>query len=293
MHQVDCHQRLLADMHSNDDATVLAAATKLLELGEYGTPVGTYLLKAGKAALRQRRLADAVVLLYHGLKVAEPQSLLWAELLANRAIACAQHGLYPNAIQEGNQFLGLVDALPEMRRWLPYVHHAIGFAHDHLQRYSEAARHFGLALDRYTDPLERDSARCDLASALAMSGQAGEAARVLDQVNVVAMTGLSQFGYFFTLTVVRTVQGRFAEAVDAGDRAEALAEGQEEKWATPLAELRLWLSKAVWACGNRHRSAILALQAAVMAQEQHHLALCDAATDWLAEIRDRGGVRNA
>lgn len=81
MRKMNRLERLVEDVKSGADTGVLAAAKGLLELGEYGRPAGIYLLKGSKAGLGAGLLADAVVLLYHGLRVAEPNTNVWADPL--------------------------------------------------------------------------------------------------------------------------------------------------------------------------------------------------------------------
>ncbi|HEY3367167.1 MAG TPA: hypothetical protein VGK74_19095 [Symbiobacteriaceae bacterium] len=283
--------KLVGELESNDDPRIVEAAKKLLALGDHGTPAGTYCLAGGKAALRLGRLADAVVLLYRGLKVAEPDTLLWAEMLVNRVIACSRHGFYRDAIEAGEQFTAAVKALPDAARWLPHVHHAVGFAHDRLREYPEAAHHFRLAVESYAEPARRDSARCDLASALAMSGHADEGASILAEVDRDGLTMRHQFTFFATAAVVRYHQGQYPEALAAAEQAEALAVSQDDSWVVPLAELQLWISKIVWELGDSFRSGVVGLHVAVVAQQRLQLALSQEATDWLAEIMARGGVK--
>ncbi|HEY3366702.1 MAG TPA: hypothetical protein VGK74_16755 [Symbiobacteriaceae bacterium] len=292
MEQTISREQGVADLHSTSDEARVAAAKGLLQLGEFGTPAGTHLLAGAKAALRLWRLADAVVLTYHGLKVVQPQTMLWADMLANRAIACARHGFYSEAISAGEQFLKAVEALPAAAQWLPYVHHAMGLAHDCLQQYADAAFHHRLATELHVDPVERAIAASDLAYSLARSGNAAEADRVLSQVADVG-NPFASFVVACTTTLVRYHQRRHAEAVTAGKAATALAAGQEDAWAVPVAELHYWMSKAVWELGDGFHAAAWALHAAVVAEERFQLALSKAATEWLAEIMDRGGIRDA
>jgi tetratricopeptide (TPR) repeat protein len=293
MRQIDLRDRLLADMQSGDDAAIVAAVQELLTLGEYGEPSGTYLLTGGRAALRLGHLADAVVLLYHGLRVAAPGSLTWAELLVNRAVACSRHGFYQDAINAGEQFLAAIDALPSKARdWIPHSRHAMGLAHDRLHQYDKAVPHHRVAAETYPDPTRRTHSLCDLAYSLALSGDSTGADHVLSSVEVFDAP-VTQFVYYSTTTVVLWHQGRHGDAVAAGARAEALAADNEGAWALPLAELRYWLSRAVWDMGDRHRAAALALCAAVVAHEHWHFALQDAANAWLTEIMAKGGIGNA
>lgn len=245
MEQNDRREQWLNDMHSTSDEAIVQAAKGLMVLGEYGNPTGIHLLEGGKAALRLWRLADASVLLFHGLRVVQPHTMVWMEILANRATACAQFGLWPCAIDAGEQFLAAVGELPEARKWLPHVHHAIGFSHDRLKQHAVAAQHFRIAAEMYVDADRRAEATADYAYALTFSGQAEEAGRVLSQ----APEGKSPYAKFVlsgTTAIVRHHQGRYEESVAAGEQAEALAQDNEDAWAVSLAEVRYWISRAVW-----------------------------------------------
>ncbi|HWI53899.1 MAG TPA: hypothetical protein VNT01_17305 [Symbiobacteriaceae bacterium] len=291
MHQD--RERLLADMQSANDSLIVEAAKALMEIGEYGSPAGTYLLAGGQAALRLRRLADAVVLLYHGLLVAEPNTLVWAEILVNRAIACSRHGFYHDAITAGEEFLAVLEALPSRAQtWVPHTHHAIGLAYDRLQQYSKAVPHHRIAAEMYPDPVRHMYSTCDLAYSLALSGDVPGADQVLSTV-VAVDEATAQFVFHSTTALVRYHQGRYSEAVAAGDRADSLATGNEEAWALPHAELRYWLSRATWETGDRYRAAKLGLYAALVAHHRWHLTLRDAANAWLAEMLSKGGILNA
>ncbi len=293
MEQVDLRTRYVADVLSGSDEAVVTAAKCLITLGEYGSHAGEYPLAGGKAALRLGRLADAVVLLHQGLRVAEPNSLVWADLLVNRAVACAHHGFYPDAITAANKFLDVLPALPATAvGWVPYAHHALGLAHDRLQQYGKAVPHHRLALESYADPVRRAQAAADLAYSLTLSGNADDADVVLAQVPDVE-DPFTRFVLRGTLAIVRYCQRRFADAVVEAERAEAISVGHEDLWASPLAEVRYWLSRAVWELGDRCRAAALALHAAVVADQRWNLALRDAASDWLTLILEKGGLRDA
>jgi tetratricopeptide (TPR) repeat protein len=293
MRQTDRLEQLLDDVKSELGEVVLAAAKGLLELGEYGQPAGIYLLKGGKAALGVGRLADAVVLLYHGLRVAEPNTKLWADLLVNRASACAHHGFYRDAITAGEQFLGMLDNLPpEASTYIPYAHHAVGFAWDKLKEHTKAATHFRMAVETYQDPDQRAISACDLAWALTLSGQAEAAEHVLSQVPD-SQDSFATFVLSGTAALVHYHRGRFAEAAAAAERAEALAFGNETTWANSLAEVQYWLSRSAWELGDRYRAAAVALRVAVVADQHWNLDLRDQASAWLAEIMDKGGIQNA
>ena len=293
MRRMDRLARLLYDVHSESNEAVIAAAKGLLELGEYGKPAGTYLLKGGKAALGARRLADAVVLLYHGLRVAEPNTKIWANLLVTRAAACARHGYCRDAIAAGEQFLSAVDLLPHKTRALiPYAHHSIGFAWDRLKAHDKAATHFRLALETHADPTQRTIAACDLAWVLTLSDQVQEAAVVLSQVEASA-DPYAPFVLSGTTALIHFRQGRFAEAATEAERTEALAIGHAEAWADSLAEVQYWHSRALWEQGDRYRAAALALRVAIVADQHWNLDLRDRASAWLAEMMDKGGIQNA
>lgn len=292
MRQTDRLERMLEGIHSESTEAVIAAAKGLLELGDYGQPAGIYLLKGGKAALGAGRLADAVVLLYHGLRVAEPGTKVWADLLVNRASACARHGFCRDAISSGQQFLAAVETLPaETRMYIPYAHHAMGFAYDKLKDHAMAAAHFRNAVETYEHPHQRTIAACDLAWALTLSGQVEAAEHVLTQAED-SKNSFATFVLTGTTALVHYHQRRFAEAVAVAERAEALAIGNEDTWATSLAEVQYWLSRAVYALGDRYRAAALALRVAVVADQHWDLDLRDRASGWLTEIMDKGGLHN-
>jgi tetratricopeptide (TPR) repeat protein len=288
-------ERLLTDIHSEDHATALEAARGLLKHGDFGMPAGTYLLTGAKAALHLGRLADAVVLTYHGLKVAQPNTVVWAEMLANRAVACSRHGFYYDAIAAGQQFLAAAEAFPEFAKWRPWAHHAIGLSHDRLHEYGQAVPHHRQAAETYSDPASRVNSTCDLVYSLTLSGEVDQADQALSQVQDV-QEPLARFVVHATTALVRYHQGRHVEAMLAGNRAEAVAnENQAETaegsvWELPLAELRYWVSHAAWETGDRYRAAALAWWTAIIADKRRHYRLLDAANEWLAEIVKKGGV---
>ncbi|MGE5531971.1 MAG: hypothetical protein ACM3VW_07650 [Bacteroidota bacterium] len=282
--------QLLEDIRSGSDEAKIAAVKALLELGKFGSPAGAYPLEGAKAALRAWRLADAIVFLHHGLRVAEPHTPLWAELLVNRAIACAHHGFFREAIEAGDQFLAVVVGLSaKTRSFIPYAHHAIGFAYDALKDHARAIQHYRLAAEMHTDPVEQTRAGIDLAYALAMSGDPGAADCIIQGVTP-TQDPLVNFGLATATTIIRYQQGRFSEAVDAGERALALASGQEDRWAIPLAETQYWLARAVFELGDRQRSVALALRVEFVAYERWHLELGGRADALLAEILGKGGI---
>lgn len=294
MDRVQVVSRLVADLDQENGETVLDATRELLALGEYGSPVGAYPLKGAKAALKRGHLADAVVLLFHGLRVAESGTMVWAELLVNRAVACAHHGFYPDAIDAATTFLNRLPELePAATAWVPHAHHALGFTHDRLRQYDQAIAHHRWALDAYQDPILKSNAGCDLAYSLALSGRPAEGLAVLIGVPVERLSGLSLVGYYGTLAIVRHCLGEHSEAVAAGERAEAHAAGNDELMAIPLAEVRYWMAQSAWHLGDRYRAAALALRAAVMADSHWNIHLRDAASDWLADIMNKGGIVGA
>lgn len=291
MRPVDHIERLLADMHSGSNEAIIAAAKRLLELGEYGSPAGTYLLAGGKAALRAGRLADAVVLLHRGLQVAEPHTKLWADLLVSHAGACAKHGFARNAITDGEQFLHAVPSLPaETHVLIPYAHHAVGFGYDELKEHRKAATHYRLAAETHSDPVQRAIATSDLAFALALAGEADEADQALQPVES-THDEYATFVLAGTTAIVRCHQGRFSETVAEAERAEALAIGNEERWAVPMAETQYWHARAAYQLGDRYRAGALALQVALVACKHWRLELERRASAFLAEIMDKGGIR--
>lgn len=290
MKRTDRLERLLEEIQSGSGEAVISAAKSLTTLGEFGSPAGTYLLAGGKAALRLGRLADAVVLLYHGLQVAEPNSKVWAELLVNRAIACGQHGFCRDAVTSGEKFLAIECPLAqETTAFVPYAHHAVGFGYDDLKNHDKAVTHYRLAAEMHVDPIQRLRASVDLAFALALSGRPDEADFVLAGLDPMDDPDVT-FGIAGATAIVRYHQQRFAEAVAAAERAQALAVGNEERWAVPLAETEYWLARAVRELGDRHRSAALALRVAIIAGQNWRLELRDRAMAWLAEIMDKGGI---
>jgi tetratricopeptide (TPR) repeat protein len=294
MDRVAVRDRLLADLNSGNDSAGVSAALELLALGDYGDPVGTYLLQGGKAALRKDRLADAVVLLYHGARVAHPGTLLWGELLVNRALACCRFGYCPDAIKDGSRFLESVDELPlAARAWIPHAHHAIAQGYDRMRKYDRAVPHHRAAADGFADPTLKANSQCSLAYSLAISDQAGEAERVLAGVHCTDLPEYYQFVHAGTRAIVLYHLGRFDESLEAGETAERLARGHEDEWVVPVAEVRYWMSRSAWRQGDRYRSAALALDAAVRAESRFNMALRDMAADWLEQILDQGGIQGA
>lgn len=295
--QNDTLAQLVTDVQSGDDLRIIEAAEKLLAMGDYGNPAGTYCLTGGKAALRKRKTADAVVLLYHGLKAVEPFTLLWGELLVNRAIACAHHGYFPDAIQAGGLFLNHVHSLPQQaEKWVPYVHHAVGLAEHRMQRPSQAAEHYRLAAELYTVPTERVAALVDLAYDLAICGEPDKGEEALNCVDHGVLTelgDLGNFGFHMASAVVRHFQGRYEDALATANKAKEIAQGREDDWAMPLTELHLWMSKMYWNLGDRYHAGAWALHAAYHAELKRLIALAQEANDWICEIMSQGGIRNA
>lgn len=163
--QTDLLVQLVTDIHSTDDDRIVEAAKHLLALTEFGSPAGVYLLAGGKAALRKGRISDAVVLLYRAIKVSEPGTLVWGEIMVNRAVACLRHGYYPDAIDAGTTFLTALPTLPsEAYRWAPVAHHAVGQAADRMGDFHKAAYHHQMAADGYSDPLWKMKSVCNWAT---------------------------------------------------------------------------------------------------------------------------------
>lgn len=290
--QIDVRGRLLADMQSDSNEAVVAASFELFARGEYGSPAGIHLLKGGQAAFGMGRLIDSAVLLLEGLEVAEPHTQVWAELLASRSVTCARVGYDLDAISTGTRFLENADAFPELAKWVPHVHHAIGYAHDRMRQHSKAVPHHREALEHYSDPIRKALVMTDLAYSLARSGETTGADYVLAQVPVLEDARVPFF-VRGTTAIVRYIQGRFAEAVADAEQAVQLAQGQEEALAVPLLEVRYWLARAYWAVGNGVYAAREGLHVAVAAQTRWQPALSEDATDLLREIRDKGGLSNA
>ncbi|HYF93423.1 MAG TPA: hypothetical protein VD969_14515 [Symbiobacteriaceae bacterium] len=291
MAQAELRTGLLQQLRSGAADSVVDAAKRLLELGELGSPAGTFSLMGGKAAIGVGRLADAVVLLYHGLRVAEPNTKVWAELLVNRAIACAHHGFYLDAICAGEQFLALTDSLPaDTATFIPYAHHAVAFAQDRRKEYLRAVAHYRRAAELHADPVQRAITTSDLAYALILAGQTDDADAILSRAEA-CEDRFATFVLACTTTLLRYHQGHFSDAFGASQRAESLACGNEKLWANPLAELWYWQSRIVWEMGDRRSSAALALRASVKASELWNLGLRDKADEWLAELLDKGGIR--
>lgn len=286
--------KLVRDMQSIDDAVVVEAAIRLLALGECGNPPGIYCLLGGKAALRMGNAADSAVLLYRGLKVAQPGTLVWAETLVNRALACCRMGYFPDAIHAGGLFLQNVGNLPSTATaWVPYAHHAIGQAHDRMREYNLAVPHHRQAAEGFSDPVKKANSICNLSYALALSGNPHEAVSALDQVLTEALPVYFQFVAVGTRAIVSHHLGRYADSLRCGEEADILARGHEEEWMVPLAEVHYWMSRSAWELGDRYRSAALALHAAVHAERRWNIALREMAAEWLEEIMARGGIASA
>ncbi|HEY3368008.1 MAG TPA: hypothetical protein VGK74_23350 [Symbiobacteriaceae bacterium] len=284
--------QLIADLKSDDDIRIIEAAKRLLAIGDYGTPAGIVCLAGGKAALRKWKTADAVVLLYRGLKVVTPRTALWGDLLVNRATACAHHGHYPDAIEAGEVFLQAVDSLPPgAERWVPFVHHAVGLAYHRMRDPQQAAYHYRMAAEKHWVPRERADALCDLAYAEALCGHPDKGDEALARVDQGVFNALGVFGYHATCAVVLYFQRRYDEALSEARKAEELAQGKEDEWAIPLTELHIWLSKIYWGLGDRYHAGAWGLHAAVHAEMKRLFALADEANNWLQEIMEQGGVR--
>lgn len=280
----------MTDIQSGSDEAIVAAASGLFAMGEYGVPAGAYLLKGGQAAFRLGRLADSAVLLFQGLKVVEPQTLTWVSLLVTRAVVCAHYGLYGDAIAAGHEFLGSVHAFPQAEAWIPHAHHALGLAYDRRHEYDKAVPHHRASVESYAEhSIGRAIAMSDLAYSLAKSGQVAEADFVLAQVPA-AEHERAQFVLHCTTALVRFLQGRYSDALAHSELAEPLAVGKGTTWELPLAELRYWTARAKWAAGDGCNASLKALWAAVVAQKHWHFSLCDDATSLLAEIRAKGGI---
>jgi tetratricopeptide (TPR) repeat protein len=237
--------------------------------------------------------AGSVVGGFHGIRPVEPNTLLWARLLASRAIACAHHGFYDDAIAAANTFLKAAGNFPETEAWVSHVHHALGLAYDRLGQHDKAVPHHRLAAEAYiTDPPGRAIAMADLAYSLALSGRPDEADQVLS-MTVAVEDQRVRFVLAGTTAIVRYCQGRHAEAMASATQAEALADGHEEAWAVPLAEVWYWAARAARALGNGHTAALLALRAAVVADQRWHLKLSEDATQLLEVLVGKGGVKHA
>jgi tetratricopeptide (TPR) repeat protein len=288
--QIDLRNRLLADIQSGSDEAIMSAAGQLFELGEYGSPKGTYLLSGGKAALRLGYWMDAAILLFNGLHTAEPDTLVRAEILVNRAVACSRVGFYRDAVQAATEFLDQIDSLPELaRKWAANAHHAMGFAYDRLEQYSEAAQHNGLAAEMYTNSIGRSNAMCDLAYSLAMGGNAADADAILSRIDLTDLSGLPLFHYYVTAVIVDFALARYANGMATTKKAEELVRGSDDAWGSPLAELRYWKARCMWELGDLIRAAATGFQAAMLAERHWNRTLCDRATAWLAEINGKWG----
>jgi tetratricopeptide (TPR) repeat protein len=287
------HSQLMADVMGTDDQRVIEAATQLLTDAP-GGPEASHLLMGGKAALRLRRISDAAILLYHALRVVEPGTALWAEILVNRCVACAHHGYYLDAVDAGNEFLGNMEVIsPQQRaKWLPKVHHALALCHHRMGDYRLAAKHFRMAADGYTVPVETAVALCDLAWALALAGDADAGEIALHDVNQAALTEAAWSVFHGTTAVVLYHQGRYCEAQAAGDRAEASVQGQDAS-SSPLLELRFWRSRIAWELGDRAVAGTLALHVAMRAESAFNVAMRNRANDWLVDMMKQGGIRGA
>jgi tetratricopeptide (TPR) repeat protein len=281
----DRRAELLAALESQADDAVISAAQDLLALGEYGDPRGAVHLKGTKAALRQWQMADAVVLTYQGLKVVEPGGLVWAEILANRAIACAYYGAYSDAISAGQRFLEHVDSLPEQAAAIkPYVHHALGLVYDRRKEYEQAAIHYRLAADLYDLPGPKSRAHCDLAYSLTLSGEADQAEAVMAMLDCTPFTEWEVYAYWASLVVVKYHKGQPDEAWAAATTAETIGKEFEDRWGSSIPELQYWMSRIAMARGDKLAALKLGLAAAVKAHQNFNVALRETALNWLEEI---------
>ena len=291
--QENRREELVANMQSGNDELIVAAAKELLAMGHYGDPVGKFPLEGGKAALRLWRRADAVVLLYHGLKVAEPGTLVWGEILVNRAIACAHHGFYLDAIEAGSKFLSVVHDLPcAATSWTPFVHHALGIAYDYRKDFSQAAEHYTMAVEHYSEPALSAGTLCNLAYSLARSGRPAEADQALSRLDAGDLGNHERFARLATLAVTRYHQGRWEEALVAAEQAEGIGRPHSEAWGSAFPELLYWLSRSAWNVGNRYLAMVRGLEAAVRADEKYNIALLETTNAWLEEMLS-GGLRSA
>lgn len=284
--------QLVTDIRSAEDDRIIDAARQLLALGEYGDPRGTYLLEGGKAALRAGRKSDAVILLYHAMKVSIPGTLTWGETMVNRAVACVGHAYYPDAIAAGKAFLDALPHLPpEAEKWAAVAHHSLGQALDRMSDHHGAAGHHRTAAEQYTDPTWKLLSICNWAYSVALGGQPDSAEVILNQIHPDAAPLVAQFGYHANRCIVLYHQRRFAQALQAGHQALQIAIGHEEKWAGPVAELRFWMSRTAWELDDRYNALAWGLDAAVRADALWNVHLCEMASKWLEFIMDKGGLR--
>lgn len=285
--------QLVLDMASGDGLRMIEAAKSLLIMGEYGDPKGIFCLTGAKEALGKWRITDAVILTYHGLKVCETSTLLWGELLVNRATACAHHGYYIDAIKAGATFIESAKLLPsKAESWLPYAHHAVGLAYHGSGELHKAVEHYHAAAQGYTAPELRAVALTDLAYDLALVGDPSRGRQALEQVDAAVLAGKGLFAYRGTEAKLFFLLGQHDAALASSLLAQEVARGYEDEWAVPLAEVNLTLSKIYWAMGNRYMAGAWGLHAAYHASMKHEHRLADEADAWLAEILDQGGIAN-
>ncbi|HEY3367286.1 MAG TPA: hypothetical protein VGK74_19690 [Symbiobacteriaceae bacterium] len=286
--------QLLAGMRSEDDGVRIESARGLLALQEYGDPTGTFLLEATLAANRLNRFADAVFLTYHGMKVAQPGSLVWGEILVNRAQVCALVGYLPEAITAGQLFLERVETLPEKARsWIPHAHLAVAQAYDRMHHHGLAVPHHRVAATLFTDPEKSAIATCNLAYSTALTGHPQEAMEILQQVEPSSLPTHGRYVHASSMMLICHLLGRHEDALRAGDEADKLAEGNEDRLANPLTEMHLWMSMSAFALGDRYRAGALGLYAAFVATRIGNTPLRDRANAWLEEIMRQGGIHNA
>lgn len=291
--QSDMRAQLVLDMASGDGLRMIEAAKKLVAMGEYGDPKGIYCLAGAKAALSQWRVTDAVVLTYRGLKVCDSPTLLWGEMLVNRAIACAHHGYYIDAIRAGSTFIENIKLLPvKAESWLPYTHHALGLAYHGSGDLHKAVEHYHSAAEGYAAPEPRAVALTDLAYELALIGDPARGRQALDQVDPALLAGKGLFAYRGTEAKLYFMLGQHDAALASSLLAHEVARAHEDEWAVPLAEVNLTLSKIYWALGNRYMAGVWGLHAAYHAAMKHEPRVANEADAWLGEILDQGGIGN-
>ncbi|HEY3368495.1 MAG TPA: hypothetical protein VGK74_25855 [Symbiobacteriaceae bacterium] len=246
----------------NSDATpnVVEAAWGLVNAGHHGEPAGTYALRGVKAALKLSSYDEAAVLATEGLTVAEPLTLIWADLQVNLAIACARISAYDTAIEAGERFIASVTELPEKAlQWLPFAHRAVGYAYHQTNLPNRAVDHYRCAADTHPDPQERLILRCDLAYDLALAGRLDEAAQTLRAIPFDHLSPQGQFGFKATQAVISFKQGDTQTAYELVRHADDWMRDQARTMAMPLAELHFWMSHIYAARGNQQDATFYAL----------------------------------
>lgn len=286
-------EQLEALMETGDNLQQLNAAKELFAREIFGNPEGIYLVKGGKAALRLAKNQDAALLLYFAVKMVKPRTMLWAEAIVNRAVACINTGYYHDALVAGLEYLQALASLPMGAvKVLPYAHHAVGQAYDALKEHSKAVPHHRMAMTAYNDPLMQAGSRCNLATALAQSGGVAEAEAVLLELPASELPKELVATYHMSHAIVLFHMERYQEALDAGWRANRVLEEQENPSQDAVAELHYWMSRSAWELGDRHTALGLGLSAAMTSDLHWNAVISDKANQWVFKMA-KGGVQGA